>query len=59
MLLLIAKYLYTINYTSNTFAVLVYLVNLPLSKMSWSIFHPRGILRRLHLSQRCVEGYDE
>ena len=32
MLLLITKYLYTINYTSNNFAVLVFLVNLPLSK---------------------------
>ena len=59
MLFLIAKYLCIISYTPNTFAILVCLVSLPLSRMSWPFLHPKGILRSLHLSQRCVEGYGD
>ena len=32
---------------------------LSLSKMSWPVLYPKGILRSLHLCQRCVEGYYE
>ena len=52
MLFLIAKYLNIINYTSNTFAVPACLVTLSLEDVLTHPY-PRGILRSLHLSQRC------
>ena len=55
---LIAKYLYIINYSSNTFAVLVCLVNLPPKDVLTQLLSKRHSKEFTSLP-RSVEGYDE